>query len=153
MMQHVIAVITGALGTFGFALIAHIHLKHMLAASIGGLMSWAIYLLVEIPTGSVFLGILVASILVYAWSELMARVEKAPVTIFLVPGILPLLPGSFLYYTMLALLNDDSAGFRYYGYTTIAVTLGIACGVVAASVVITYLLKAVNHIKSKKHAV
>lgn len=146
MTQYVIAIVTGALGAFGFALIAHIRLKHLLAATLGGLMSWAIFLVVEVPTGSVFLGSLVAAVCVYVWSEIMARVEKAPVTIFLVPGILPLLPGSFLYYATMGLLNDDMESFRYYGNTTIAVTLGIACGVVAASIVITYILNG----KSKK---
>ena len=150
MMQYVITVVTGALGAFGFALIARIQLKHLFAATFGGLMSWTAFLLVEVPTGSLFLGSLVAAVLVYTWSELMARVEKAPVTIFLVPGILPLLPGSFLYYSMLGLLNDDVASFQYYGLTTIAVTLGIACGVVGASVVITYSLQVVNHFKNKK---
>lgn len=151
MTQYVISVLTGALGAFGFALIAHIRLKHLLSATLGGLLSWAAFLLVQVPTGNVFLGSLVASVLVYAWSELMARVEKAPVTIFLVPGILPLLPGSFLYYTMNALLNDDKEAFTHYGNTTIAVTIGIACGVVAASIVITYLLELIKHMKSKKH--
>lgn len=150
MMQYVISVLTGAIGAFGFALIAHIRLKHLLSATLGGVLSWAVFLIIEVPTGSVFLGSLVASILVYTWSEIMARVEKAPVTIFLVPGILPLLPGSFLYYTMNALLNDDMEAFTYYGNTTIAVTIGIACGVVAASIVISYLLELIKHMNSKK---
>lgn len=41
------------------------------------------------------------------WSEGMARVRKAPANIFMIPGIIPLLPGGALYYTMSALIGGD----------------------------------------------
>ena len=149
MMTDLIQIITGGLGAIGFALIAHVHPKHLIMATLGGVMSWALFLPIYHTLDGVFIPSLVSAMAVYAWSELMARVEKAPVTIFLGPGILPLLPGSFLYYTMQALMNDDMSLFRHYGVTTISVTLGIACGVVAASIVVSYVLKTMMHLKRK----
>ncbi len=150
MMTDLIQIITGALGALGFALIAHVHPKHLGMATLGGLLSWAIFLPIYHAQGGVFLPSLISAMAVYAWSELMARFEKAPVTIFLVPGILPLLPGSFLYYTMQSLMNEDTALFRHYSVTTISVTLGIACGVVAASIIVSYVLKTIEHLKHKR---
>ena len=57
--------------------------------------------------GNVFLSALVASMGVCLWSEGMARVRKAPANIFMIPGIIPLLPGGALYYTMSALIGGD----------------------------------------------
>lgn len=150
MMNGWVQILTGGLGTLGFAFIAHVRAKHLVAATLGGMLSWAIYLGVFAPSDSVFLATLVSATAVYTWSEIMARIMKAPVTIFLVPGILPLLPGSYLYYTVLALLNSEDASFRYYGYNTVIVTLGIACGVVAASIIISYFLKTMEHLNSRK---
>ena len=150
MMNAWIQILTGGLGTLGFALIAHVRPRLLPSATLGGLLSWAIYLWIYALTGSVFLGTLISTMAVYTWSEIMARIMKAPVTIFLVPGILPLLPGSYLYYTVLALLNGEDASFQFYGYTTVIVTLGIACGVVAASIIISYFIKTMEHLNSRK---
>lgn len=77
----------------------------------------------------------------------MARVRKAPVTVFLVPGILPLLPGSFLYYAMQALMAGQMELFQHNAVTLILVTLGISCGIVGASVLFTYCMKTLTRIK------
>ena len=91
-----------------------------------------------------------AAIAVYVWSEIMARFMKAPVTIFLVPGIIPLLPGSYLYYTTLALLNKETEQFQNYGISTIAVTMGIACGIVITSILANYVIETTEHLKRKR---
>lgn len=151
MRDFLIQIFTGAVGTFGFALCSHVRKKHLLSASLGGLMAWAIYLVVFYLSGSLFLGNLISAMAVYAWSEIMARIMKAPVTIFLLPGILPLLPGSYLYYTVLALLDHRQDLFQLHGTETVLVTMGIACGVVMASIVVSYLLKCTEHIRKHSH--
>jgi uncharacterized membrane protein YjjB (DUF3815 family) len=147
-----IQILTAGIGALGFCLFSHMHLKHFFSASLGGLMAWAVYLALSHVMESLFLATLLAAMAAYIWSEIMARLGKAPVTIFLVPGILPLLPGSFLYYTTLALLNSQNDQFRYYCNVTITVTMGIACGVVIASIMVNYLIQAIDHFKGKKAA-
>ena len=51
---------------------------------------------------------------------------------------------------MLALINDDMAQFELKGLTTIGVTLGIACGIVSASILSSYFIKCLEHLKHKK---
>ena len=72
-----------------------------------------------------------------------------PVTTFLVPGIFPLLPGGYLYYTMLALLNRQAELFRSNAVCTIATTLGIACGVVAAAIVANTILDTAERLRKR----
>ena len=141
-----IQILTGTLGTLGYALVFHVRVKLLPAATMGGLVSWAVYLLIYFPTHNLFLASLIAAMAVYAWSEIMARLMKAPVTVFL----LPLLPGSFLYYTTLALLNEDAVQFKIQGLNTIASTMGIACGVVIASIVASYLIQSLEQIRKRR---
>lgn len=150
MMHAWIQILTGAAGTFGFALFTHIRMKLLPAATVGGLLAWAVYLAVYYFSPNLFLSNLVAAIAVYIWSEIMARIMKAPVTIFLVPGIIPLLPGSYLYYTTLALLNKETEQFQSYGISTIAVTMGIACGIVITSILANYVIETTEHLKRKR---
>ena len=66
---------------------------------------------------------------------------KAPSNTYLIPGIIPLLPGGPLYYTMAGLVGGDRALFIKNGTTTILVTFGMVTGMVAAAVVFYYILK------------
>ncbi len=143
----IIQMITGAIGSLGFALIAHIRVKHLAVATLGGFLCWMLFLPGYTLTQSVFLPNLFATMAVYTWSEIMARTQKAPVTVFLVPGILPLLPGSFLYYTMQALMAGEMELFEHFAVTTASVTLGISCGIVGASVIFSYFIKTVARIR------
>ena len=70
-----------------------------------------------------------ATIVVSLLSELFARILKAPATIFLVIGIVPLVPGGGLYYAMDALINADYVLFAQKGVETAACAGAIAAGV------------------------
>lgn len=144
-----IQIITAGIGTFGFCMFSHVRKKHLFTASLGGMLGWAIYLWVYDLSSSLFLGSLISAMAAYVWSEIMARIMKAPVTIFLLPGIIPLLPGSFLYYTTLALLDHQMAQFQQYGADTVIAAMGIACGVVIASIVASYVITTTEHIKHR----
>ena len=102
LQQGALQIFCGALGTLGFALFFFVRPKHLLLATLGGALSWLIYLLVLHGGGGVFLAALVSSMAVCFWSEALARVRKAPALIFLLPGIVPQLPGGALYYSMSA---------------------------------------------------
>ena len=111
------------------------------AAAFGGLMAWSGYLLADYLTGSLFMANLLATLLTGVWSEIMARRLRAPANIFLVPGIIPLLPGAALYYAMRALVAGDGTSFSRFGWETAVPCLGIAGGIVASSVFFRYLFR------------
>ena len=71
----------------------------------------------------------------------MARVLKAPSNTYLIPGIIPLLPGNALYYTMSGIVNSDREMFTQNGINTVLVTFGMAAGMVAGTVFFHYVLK------------
>ncbi|WP_286010070.1 threonine/serine exporter family protein [Clostridium sp. Marseille-Q2269] len=140
MKQNVIQVLMVGIGTLGFTLYFRVNNKHIIAATIGGLLAWTIYLITYTMTGSIFIGNMIAAMIVCIWSELMARILKAPANIFMIPGIIPLLPGGTLYYTMNAMLQRNENLFIQKGLETIMITVGIVAGIVAVSVIFIYFL-------------
>ena len=96
MNQAILQIVCGVLGTFAFALFFHVAPRHLVLATVGGGLSWLLYLLVFAQGNGVFLSAMAASFGICLWSEIMARVRKAPTNIFLIPGIIPLLWASSL---------------------------------------------------------
>lgn len=99
----------------------------IILCSLNGAISWLVYLLTDflpVDAARYFL----ATIAVSIFAELLARIQKAPATIFLVIGIIPLVPGGGLYYTMDYLINGDFAMFTSKGIQTAAAAGAIAAG-------------------------
>ena len=78
-----------------------------------------------------FVPSLVASLWAAIFAEVAARIMKAPANQYLIVGLIPLLPGAPLYYTLSAAFDSDwvTAGAR--GNDTILFVLGIAVGISA----------------------
>ena len=124
MNQAILQIVCGVLGTFAFALFFHVAPRHLVLATVGGGLSWLLYLLVFAQGNGVFLSALAASFGICLWSEIMARVRKAPTNIFLIPGIIPLLPGGYM------------ATVIQRGKETGLMALGIVVGILIASEIV-----------------
>lgn len=117
-------------GSVGFALRFHLRKTLVLPASIGGLMGWAVYLLFnQVFLQGIFISCLIASICVAFYAEILARKLKAPATLFLIPGAVPLIPGSSLYYSMSYAVSGEWDVAKDYSIRMIEFALGIAIGI------------------------
>lgn len=65
--------------------------------------------------------------------ELWARKRKKPATLFITPGIIPLVPGAGMYYTMLAIINKDFFLAAHKGAETFFIAAAIAVGIIISS--------------------
>ena len=70
----------------------------------------------------------IASAFAATYAEVLARKLKAPATLFLIPAVVPLVPGSGLYYTISYAVQGDLEVSAGYGTQTLQFVLGIACG-------------------------
>lgn len=128
-MRHIIIqMISGVGGALGFGLIFNLDKKHIPFAILGGFLCWTVYLVCEHFGIGVFFSTLAASAASTIYAEGMARVRKAPATLFLVPPLLILAPGASLYYTMSYGVANDWEMSRLYGSLTIQYALGMAAG-------------------------
>ena len=73
-----IQLVTSFLGTAGFAILFRIRLRHLPAAILGGGLTYAIYFVVAQLSASVFAAAFVASACSALYSEILARVKRAP---------------------------------------------------------------------------
>ena len=85
------------LAIFGFAIILDAPKPFLLFAGAAGGVGWFAYLLTLEAGQSVILAAFLSSLAAAILSHLFARKLKAPVTVFLVAGILPAVPGASIY--------------------------------------------------------
>ena len=133
-MKILISVLAAGIGTFGFGILYNIRGKKLMLATLVGVLGWAMYHAAAIWSVSENVRYLLAAAAVTAFSEIFARVEKTPATTFLAPGVIPLVPGSGLYGTMFNFVTGNYPAAAEAGLRTLQTSLGIAGGVVIASV-------------------
>ena len=127
------------LGSIGFAVFLKMKGKQIVLAGIGGGVTWLGYLLMQNYIDGYFVPYLIASIFVGIYAEIMARVNKAPATIFLTAAAVPLIPGGSLYYTMLGIVEKDSAAFSENGIAALTIALAISLGFVIVALSNKYI--------------
>ncbi|MDD7215087.1 MAG: threonine/serine exporter family protein [Anaerovoracaceae bacterium] len=127
------------LGSIGFAVFLKMKGKQIVLAGIGGGVTWLVYLLMQNYIDGYFVPYLIASIFVGIYAEIMARVNKAPATIFLTAAAVPLIPGGSLYYTMLGIVEKDSAAFSENGIAALTIALAISLGFVIVALSNKYI--------------
>lgn len=148
MTQHLIQLLMATLGALGFSLIFNVRGRQLFFTTLGGFLAWSVYLLLE-PTGLGDVGrYLIASILVTIYAEICARRRKAPATVFLMSGVIPLVPGSRLYSTMVYAVNLDWPGFLEQGLHTILLAGAISAGIILVSTVV-HAMQAVRDLRQK----
>ena len=129
MKTEVIQIIMSFLGSLGFALIFNLRKKHLICASIGGIACWASYLVTCMIADGVYVPTVVASAVAALYAELFARILKVPATVIFVSAIVPLIPGSSLFYTMSSVVSGDMTEFGVVGSRTLFYVLGITSGI------------------------
>ena len=129
-----VQILLAALGTLGFSDFFGIERRRLLQASIGGIIAWSVFLLIDHLNGGLFFCNAGAALVIGFWSEFAARRWKAPSNIFLIPAVIPLLPGALLYRTLNGIITG-SASQAYTAGTDLALTVaGIEIGFLTAFV-------------------
>lgn len=128
----------------GFAMWFKIQGKQVLFSGIGAFFTWAIYCLVYAFWPSNFVATMAGAVFVAAFAFIMARVNKAPATIFLTASAFPLIPGPNLYYMMYGWVSGDSVLASQETSVLLETCLGIALGFLIVDVVSRCVLYAVK---------
>lgn len=132
--EFIIRLITSLIGTLCFSVVFKIRPAHLPYAGVCGMLSYAIFYTVDFFGNSLFAAAFFAAAFTALFSEVCARVRKAPAIVFLLPGSIPIVPGGDLYYTMKNLLTSDFDTAVDYALSACKTGIGIAGGIVAVSV-------------------
>ena len=127
------------LATVGFAVFFNAPKSTLFACGFVGGIGWALYYFLFISTNNNTVSNFLAAFLVSALSEFLARKLKQPSIVFVIPGIIPLVPGLGMYKTMLYLLQGNYNMALSKGTDTLFVGGAISLGVL----VVTSLTKTI----------
>ncbi len=139
------------IATLGFGIVFNIKGKNLFFAALGGTIAWFFYsLLLKFNIYSVN-ALFISSLIFSTYSEIMARILKTPVTTLVICALIPLVPGSGMYYTMLESIQGNISKSLEIGLTTLSQAGALAVGIIFVSSITRFINAAKNYknIKNK----
>jgi uncharacterized membrane protein YjjB (DUF3815 family) len=126
------------LGTVGFSVLFGAPRRYYVGCGLCGMAGWALFLLlngdmrVALFHFSPAESALFAAMLVAVLSQLMAQRWHCPTTLYLICGIIPLVPGGAIFWTAYYMVASRLGMAAATGFVAIKVTIAIAVGIILA---------------------
>ena len=136
------------LGTLGFTLIFNVPLRHIPVASFVGGAGWVVYQIASAMGCGIAISCFFGACTVGLTSDIASKVCKEAATIFVIPGVLPLVPGAGTYYTMLAIVQGNLDQAAAKGIETLAMAGAIALGLLVMGTVIQIIRGVTKRVKA-----
>ena len=124
----IIKVLAAFMAVFFFSVLLEIPKKYLVSAGVVGGVCWFVYLLAESMGANAVMSTFLGAFVMAIMCQVFARKFKTPVTVFLIAGILPLVPGAGMYQIGYAMfLHDmDMAAYNITNTLQIAGAIAIA---------------------------
>ena len=122
--------------------------KSWLLLGLTGAISWSGYVISIILIKNAVISVFFASIIVGICGEIFSRIMRIPVTVFLINGIIPLVPGILVYDTMFYLIKGKYLEGVKTGIDTVLIGGAIALAIAIVSTLAKYFKKVTT--KKKK---
>ncbi|MDD4850548.1 MAG: threonine/serine exporter family protein [Gemmiger sp.] len=122
-----------ALATVCFSVLFGVQRRHFWACGLTGAVGWLAYLAATGVGASPAMATFLAALPLTLLARVFAIHNKAPVTLFLLCGIFPLVPGAGIYYTAYYFLLDDRLQCLNRGVETLKIAVGLAVGIALVS--------------------
>jgi len=120
------------LAALGFGILFGLKGKNLLFASLSGGIGWFFYVLCARFRYET-LGCLTGAVAMTVYSEIAARKLRSPAITFLIGGLIPLVPGSGVYYTMFNLITKNTQEAMERGLASLMTAGAIAVGILIGS--------------------
>lgn len=137
----------GFFATIGFSIFLCAPKKVLIPCGFAGALGWAVYYFLATASVNNVNSNFLATILVTFVSEFLARRLKQPAIIFIIPGIIPLVPGLGMYNTMLYLVQGNFNDSIAKGADVVFVGGAIALGVL----IVTSLSNTLHRARAKRN--
>ena len=118
------------LAIFSFSVMFHAPRSQYFFCGLCGSLTWGLYLLFQYLHCGNVLSALFATFFLTALTRILSIQKKTPVTIYLTTGVLPLVPGTGIYYTAYFLIMDNSAKAASTGIDAFKRAAAIALGII-----------------------
>lgn len=116
--------------TLSFAVLFAAPRSELIFCGLTGAIGWIVYLIgLNFDSGTV-LANLIATFALTVISRTIAALRKNPVTVYLISGIFPLVPGAGIYYTSYYFIMNQMSECSHSGMETVKVAGSIVLGIV-----------------------
>lgn len=132
MLYAIVQCLCAFFACIGFGFLFNVRGRMIITTALGGALGWLVYLCCSFMTSDIP-RYFAATIVISLYAEIMARVDKVPVIVYLIISLLPLVPGGGMYYTMEYWLSGNEVAFVNTGSHTIMIAGALALGIVLVS--------------------
>lgn len=147
-----VLLLSSTVATMGIAIMFGVEKRVLFWALLSALLCCLGYEVTLMLGGGLLVASMVGSALAAAYSDVMAHWLKTPATVLIIPGIVPLVPGGKLYYTMLGAVSSDMALFSQNGKEALLCAAGLTIGIVAVTAVSRPLNRKLAEYRSERSA-
>lgn len=129
-----IQIVAAFMGTSAFAVLFGVPRRYYFISGICGTVGWIVFLLLtRLTNASVVEASCAATIAVALSARTCAVLYKCPITVFLICGIFPLVPGAGIFWTSYYVVANRLSMALGAGFTAIKVTIAIILGIILVS--------------------
>ena len=134
-MELILQFLVSAVATIAFAVLFSAPVKELWLCGFNGAIGWIIYYIMvnDMDYHAAFAST-IATFTLSLLARLFAVRREMPATVYLLPGIFPLVPGAGIYYTAYYLFIGDEITSGLKGIETFevagAIVIGIICGAI-----------------------
>lgn len=129
MSEMIIKTIGVFVAVYAYAIMIVSPKKYLIWAGLSGAVSGFVYFICTAGQMDVVVSSFWSALTAGVISHIFARVLKAPVTMFLIGGILPTVPGNGIYQIMHHILENDRSKAGYYLAQTLEIAGAIALAI------------------------
>lgn len=140
------------LASLGFGILFNIKGRNLLLAGITGAVGGIVYKLCLYYGMGELMANFIAALCLGLCGEIFARVNKTPVTTFIVCALIPLVPGGGMYRTMLEVVAGDAQKALSLALNTLSIAGVLALGILIVSTATQFYFKSKKIIDMGKYS-
>lgn len=148
MLKNILFAIIAAVS---FGIMFNIRGTNLIFAGLNAGLGFFFYTIITAHGYDSHIGMLTASISMSICAEILARSRKTPASVFLVPSLIPVVPGGALFQFALNLLEGNNDLALSYGIQTMLEAGALAIGIILASSLTKTVIRCFSHQNSKSY--
>lgn len=142
MLIHALEILAMYTSSLTYSIINDCPKKELPYAAITGFVVWVFYLIAFYISDSILVANFCSTFLVTVFCKILTLYRRQPLTLYLVPAIIPLVPGKTIFDTLFALVSGDFKLAQENAFLTFSIACCITLGISMSNIInYTYLKK------------
>lgn len=150
-MHLILGFIFSYISSVGFCMLFSSPKRSVVFSALAGAIGFLVYSIAEDLLGGIFLPFLLGSYITGVLGEVFARILRMPAILFIIPGIINLVPGKGIYNTLFYFVDNQKALALENLFEALVIASAISFGILLSSAMSKSLMKFKLRKPSKKY--